>query len=30
MVSIFGEQKKMKARVKSLSLIDHKIILESL
>jgi predicted RNA-binding protein len=30
LVDIFGEEKKLKARVKSLSLVDHKIILESL
>lgn len=28
MVNIFGEQKRLKARVKSLSLLDHRIILE--
>ncbi len=28
MVSIFGEQKRVKARIKSLSLVDHAIILE--
>lgn len=28
LVDIFGEEKKVKARVKSLSLVDHKIILE--
>jgi predicted RNA-binding protein len=28
MVNIFGEQKSLKARIKSLSLVDHKIILE--
>ena len=26
--NIFGEQKRVKARIKSLSLVDHKIILE--
>ena len=30
LVSIFGEQKKVRARVKALSLVDHKIILEPL
>jgi predicted RNA-binding protein len=29
LVSIFGEQKFLKARVHSLSLVDHKIYLES-
>ena len=28
MVNIFGEQKRVKARIKALSLVDHKIILE--
>ena len=28
MVNIFGEQKRLKARVKALSLLDHRIILE--
>jgi predicted RNA-binding protein len=28
MVNIFGEQKRVKARIKSLSLVDHSIILE--
>ena len=28
MVNIFGEEKKIKARIKNLSLVDHKIILE--
>ncbi|MBW2207088.1 MAG: CooT family nickel-binding protein [Deltaproteobacteria bacterium] len=28
LVNIFGEQKRVKARIKSLSLVDHKIILE--
>lgn len=30
MVNIFGEQKQIKARVKTLSLVDHKIILDPL
>lgn len=30
LIDIFGEEKKLKARVKSLSLVDHKIILEPL
>ena len=30
MVNIFGEQKILKARIKSLSLVEHKIILEFL
>ena len=30
LVNIFGEQKRVKARIKSLSLVDHKIILESI
>lgn len=30
LVDIFGEEKKVKADVKSLSLVNHKIILESL
>ncbi|MBW1667166.1 MAG: CooT family nickel-binding protein [Deltaproteobacteria bacterium] len=30
MVNIFGEEMEVKARVKSLSLVDHKIILEPL
>ncbi|MBW1997075.1 MAG: CooT family nickel-binding protein [Deltaproteobacteria bacterium] len=29
-MDIFGEEKRLKARVKSLSLINHKIILEPL
>lgn len=29
LVNIFGEQKVLPARVKKLSLVDHKIILES-
>jgi len=28
MVNIFGDQKRIKARIKTLSLVDHKIILE--
>ena len=28
MVNIFGEQKILKAKIKTLSLVDHKIILE--
>jgi predicted RNA-binding protein len=28
MISLFGEEKTMRARVKTLSLVDHKIILE--
>jgi predicted RNA-binding protein len=28
LVSMFGEEVKIKARVKTLSLVDHKIILE--
>ena len=28
MVSIFGEEKTIKAKVKVLSLVDHKIVLE--
>jgi predicted RNA-binding protein len=28
MINIFGEQKSLKARVKTLSLVDHKILLE--
>ncbi|MFC1868050.1 CooT family nickel-binding protein [Thermodesulfobacteriota bacterium] len=28
LVDIFGEEKRVKARVKILSLVDHKIILE--
>ena len=28
MVNIFGEQKRLKARIKTLSLVNHKIILE--
>ena len=30
MVNIFGEQKKVKAKIKALSLVDHKIVLEPL
>lgn len=30
LINIFGEQKRVKARIKSLSLVDHKIILESI
>ncbi len=30
LVNIFGEQKKIKAKVKALSLVNHKIILEPL
>lgn len=30
MVNIFGDQKRVKARIKSLSLVDHRIILEPL
>jgi predicted RNA-binding protein len=29
-VNIFGEEKKIRAKVKALSLVDHKIILEPL
>ena len=28
MVNIFGEQRRVKARIKTLSLVNHKIILE--
>ena len=28
MMNIFGEQKSLKARIKTLSLVDHKIVLE--
>ena len=28
MINIFGEQKKVKAKIKALSLVDHKIVLE--
>lgn len=28
MVNIFGEQKRVKARIKSMSLVDHKIFLQ--
>ncbi|RLB08337.1 MAG: RNA-binding protein [Deltaproteobacteria bacterium] len=27
-VNIFGEEKRVKARIKNLSLVDHKILLE--
>ena len=30
MINIFGEQKRLKARIKTLSLVDHKIILGQL
>ncbi len=30
MVNIFGEQKEIRAKIKFLSLVDHKIILEPL
>ena len=30
MVNIFGEEKTIRARVKTLSLVDHKIVLEPL
>ncbi len=30
LVNIFGEEIKVKAKVKNLSLVDHKIILESI
>lgn len=30
MVNIFGEQKRIKARIKTLSLVEHKIVLEQL
>ena len=30
LVNIFGEEKKLKARIKNLYLIDHRIILEKL
>lgn len=30
LVNIFGEEKKIRARIKNLYLVDHKIILESL
>lgn len=30
LVSIFGEQKVLPAKIKKLSLVDHKIILESI
>ena len=28
MINIFGEQKRVKAKIKALSLVNHKIILE--
>ena len=28
LINIFGDQKRLKARVKALSLVEHKIILE--
>ena len=28
MINIFGEQRSLKAKIKTLSLVDHKIILE--
>jgi len=28
MVNIFGEQKRLKARIKTLALLDHRIVLE--
>ncbi|MFC1892069.1 CooT family nickel-binding protein [Thermodesulfobacteriota bacterium] len=28
LVNIFGEERKVKAKIKSLSLVDHKILLE--
>ncbi len=28
--NLFGEQKRMKARIKEMNLIDHKIVLEEL
>ncbi len=30
LVNIFGEEKKLRARVRSLSLVEHKIVLEAL
>jgi predicted RNA-binding protein len=30
LVNIFGEEKKVKAKIKAFHLVDHKIILESL
>ena len=30
LVNIFGEEKKLKAKIKNLYLVDHKIILESI
>ena len=29
-INIFGEQKKVKAKIKALSLVNHKIVLEPL
>jgi predicted RNA-binding protein len=29
-INIFGEQKKVKAKIRALSLVDHKIVLEPL
>ena len=29
MVNIFGERKRVEAKIKSLSLVDHRIVLES-
>jgi predicted RNA-binding protein len=30
LISLFGEEKEMRGRVKALSLVDHKIIIEPL
>jgi predicted RNA-binding protein len=30
LINIFGEERKIRARIRSLSLIDHKIVLEPL
>ena len=30
LVNIFGEEKKIKAKIKSISLVEHKILLEPL
>jgi predicted RNA-binding protein len=30
LINIFGEEKRLKARIKCLSLVEHKIILEAL
>ena len=30
LINIFGEEKELKARIKHLYLVDHKIVLESL